>query len=70
MADSQQWRGSTKLNAQKAREIRERFAKGATADELANAFGVSDQAIKDIVNFETWVSAGGPKPPVTGRTNS
>jgi hypothetical protein len=23
---------------------------------------VSDQAIKDIVNFETWVGAGGPKP--------
>jgi hypothetical protein len=55
-------RGSTKLNRDKARQIRERFAAGESADRLAQEFGVSDQAIKDIVNFETWVGAGGPKP--------
>jgi hypothetical protein len=54
--------GRTKLNTYTARQIRERFAAGESAAKLAADFGVSDQAIKDIVNFETWVGAGGPKP--------
>ena len=52
---------ATKLTVEKAREIRVRFAGGETAQELATAFGVSDQAVKDVVNFETWQSAGGPR---------
>lgn len=52
---------ATKLTAEKAREIRVRFAAGESPQELAEAFGVSDQAVKDVVNFETWQSAGGPR---------
>jgi hypothetical protein len=53
-----------KLNAQTARQIREAYAGGADVLELASRFGVSDQAIKDVLNFETWASAGGPRKPV------
>ena len=53
-----------KLNAQVARQIREAYADGATVLELAKRFGVSDQAVKDVLNFETWASAGGPRRPV------
>ena len=51
---------ATKLTAEKARQIRIRFAAGESPQELAAAFGVSDQAVKDVVNFGTWQSAGGP----------
>ena len=50
-----------KLNAQTAREIREAYAGGVTVLELAERFRVSDQAVKDVLNFETWASAGGPR---------
>lgn len=50
-----------KLSNDKARKIRERFAAGESAADLAAEFAVSDQAVKDIVNFETWVGAGGPR---------
>lgn len=63
------WRGSTKLSKDKARRIRERFASGEAVAVLAAEFGVSDQAIKDIINFETWASAGGPRS-APGRNHS
>jgi DNA invertase Pin-like site-specific DNA recombinase len=53
-----------KLNAQTARQIREAYASGDEILELATRFGVSDQAIKDVLNFETWAAAGGPRKPV------
>jgi hypothetical protein len=54
-----------KLNARHAREIRQLHAEGEPVLKLADQFDVSDQAIKDVLNFETWVSAGGPRRPVT-----
>jgi hypothetical protein len=54
-----------KLNAIQARQIRELYAHGDSVLELAGRFNVSDQAIKDVLNFETWGSAGGPRKPVT-----
>lgn len=54
-----------KLTARAAREIRERFARGATVLELAQTYWVSDQAVKDVLNFETWVGAGGLRPGTT-----
>jgi DNA invertase Pin-like site-specific DNA recombinase len=50
-----------KLQAAQAREIRELYADGHSVLELAARFHVSDQAIKDVLNFETWSSAGGPR---------
>jgi DNA invertase Pin-like site-specific DNA recombinase len=50
-----------KLNAAQARQIRELFADGESVLDLARRFSVSDQAIKDVLNFETWGSAGGPR---------
>ena len=50
-----------KLNATQARQIRELSAGGDSVLELARRFGVSDQAIKDVLNFETWSAAGGPR---------
>ena len=44
-----------------ARRIRELFAEGETVLGLAQRFDVSDQTIKDVLNFETWSSAGGPR---------
>lgn len=53
-----------KITAQSARQIRESYAAGEEILELAARFGVSDQAIKDVLNFETWAGAGGPRKPV------
>jgi hypothetical protein len=53
-----------KLNAQAARQIREAYAAGEEVLDLAARFSVSDQAIKDVLNFETWAAAGGPRKPV------
>jgi hypothetical protein len=50
-----------KLTATKARDIRERFAAGESIEELTCRFEVSDQAIKDVLNYETWAAAGGPR---------
>jgi hypothetical protein len=50
-----------KLNGHSAREIRELYAQGISVMILAARFSVSDQAIKDVLNFETWGSAGGPR---------
>lgn len=53
-----------KLTAMQARQIRELHADGESVLDLAQRFGVSDQAISDVLNFETWGSAGGPRRPV------
>ena len=53
-----------KLSAQIARQIRESYAAGDEILDLAMEFGVSDQAIRDVLNFETWAAAGGPRKPV------
>lgn len=52
---------TAKLDALKARAIREAFTRGRTVEQLVSQYGVSDQAIKDVLNFETWASAGGPR---------
>ena len=57
----------SRLSAQNAREIREAYAVGHSILSLAERFGVSDQAIKDVLNFETWAGAGGPRRPVNDR---
>ena len=50
-----------KLTAEKAREIRVRHGDGESILKLARDYGVSDQAIKDVLNYETWGSAGPPR---------
>jgi transposase len=50
-----------KLSGHSAREIRELYAQGISVMILAARFGVSYQAIKDVLNFETWGSADGPR---------
>jgi len=52
---------TARIRSGDARAIRERFARGDPVLKLAHEYGVSDQTIKDILNFETWVSAGGPR---------
>jgi hypothetical protein len=59
--DADKSRVNKRLSARAAREIRERFASGESVYDLASDYGVSDQAIKDVLNFETWVGAGGPR---------
>lgn len=45
----------SKLSAERVNEIRRRHAAGeAGCDRLAREFGVSDTAIKVIVNGRTW----------------
>lgn len=52
-----------KLTAERARLIRELFAAGESMYALAQQFNVSTTTIKDVVTFETWGRAGGPRPP-------
>jgi hypothetical protein len=50
-----------RLTASVARELREFFRKRPTVRDLMEAVGVSDQTIKDVLNFETSAGAGGPR---------
>jgi hypothetical protein len=50
-----------KLNAPKARSIRERFAAGDSMKTLAEAYSVSETTIRDVLRYETWGRAGGPR---------
>lgn len=53
---------SAKLNATKARRIRERYAAhDRTAQrELAAEYGVTASAISEVIRGKTWPRAGGP----------
>lgn len=53
--------GQVRLTAQAAKEIRVRFSAGETVEQLKEIFSVSDQAVRDVLNFETWAGAGGPR---------
>ena len=50
-----------KLNAQRARELRERFAKGTSIKTLAEQYNVSETTVRDVLRYETWSGAGGPR---------
>lgn len=46
--------GNAKLDAQQVREIRHRYAVGATQVDIARAFGISQPTVGAIVRHETW----------------
>jgi DNA-binding NarL/FixJ family response regulator len=50
-----------KLTAPQARAIRLAFAEGKSIKELAAEYGVSESTVWNVVNYETWVSAGPPR---------
>jgi transposase-like protein len=52
-----------KLTAEKARAIRERHALGESVEDLAKVYGVSEEALKDVLRYLTWAFAG-PKSPL------
>lgn len=50
-----------KLTAERARQIRERYAQGDSIATLVDVYGVSSTTIRDVLNYETWGRAGGPR---------
>jgi hypothetical protein len=51
---------SAKLTSARVVELRERYAKGQTALELARVFGISDRLVGLIAQGKKWPKAGGP----------
>lgn len=45
---------NAKLDKEKVRELRQRFADGAKKFHLAKAYGVHPKTIDDILNFKIW----------------
>lgn len=52
---------SRKLTAERARQLRVDYANGATIQELERRYDVSNSTVWNVVNYETWVSAGPPR---------
>lgn len=49
------------LTGTDARQMRERYAAGATTETLAQSFGVADRTVRSVLTGETWGSVGGPR---------
>ena len=49
-------RKSTKLNSNKATEIRNKFKQGISIEKIADEYKIGMKAIREIITRETWNS--------------